>query len=290
MRFRNMRSGFTIVELMLCIGIVSLLLAMILPAIIRVRDLASQMLSKNNMRQIMTAIHQFEGDYKRFPWLQADDGPVLVQILPYIEDQAAHRHWQQYHNSSLAIRTYLSPSDPSLSDLNRAKSLSSYAMNAQVFYATRSLSKGVPDGASYTIGIAEHYAYRIDKTNFSWAANFPTDVTFGNPPKYIYTHRATFADSGPGIITSGMIDLNDVYPVKNPKSGLTVSSIPGKTFQCRPSIETADPRIPQSPHTSMLTAMLDGSVRSLSSNIAEHVFWSIVTPAGGEAVSDDLLE
>jgi hypothetical protein len=36
----------------------------------------------------------------------------------------------------------------------------------------------------------------------------------------------------------------------------------------------------------MLVGLGDGSVRTVSPGIAPHVFWSLVTPAGGEVVGD----
>ncbi|MBX9582660.1 MAG: prepilin-type cleavage/methylation domain-containing protein, partial [Gemmataceae bacterium] len=60
------------------------------------------------------------------------------------------------------------------------------------------------------------------------------------------------------------------------------------TFQVRPPLENCNPLIPQTPHESgLLTALMDGSVRSVGPGIAEHVFWGHVTPAGGEVVTLD---
>jgi hypothetical protein len=36
----------------------------------------------------------------------------------------------------------------------------------------------------------------------------------------------------------------------------------------------------------MLTAMMDGSVRTYSPSVASQVFWAAVTPAGGEVMDD----
>jgi hypothetical protein len=74
------------------------------------------------------------------------------------------------------------------------------------------------------------------------------------------------------------------------------------TFQVRPRFRfTAEdvffrplqpndcnPLIPQTPHEGgMLTALADGSVRTVSPTTSETVFWAAVTPAGGEVASLD---
>ena len=63
------------------------------------------------------------------------------------------------------------------------------------------------------------------------------------------------------------------------------ASVPGKTFQLAPALESCDGSIPQTPHVGgMVTALADGSVRIIASTIAASVFWAAVTPAGGEAL------
>jgi hypothetical protein len=65
------------------------------------------------------------------------------------------------------------------------------------------------------------------------------------------------------------------------------ASVRGLTFQVRPRVEDANPKIPHTPFANGLpVALFDGSVRTLSPRIEEHVFWSLVTPNGGEVVGD----
>jgi len=60
------------------------------------------------------------------------------------------------------------------------------------------------------------------------------------------------------------------------------------TFQLRPKIEEADPRIPQSPYThGLLAGLADGSVRMISPQISPQTFWAAVTPNGGEVLGPD---
>jgi hypothetical protein len=52
-------------------------------------------------------------------------------------------------------------------------------------------------------------------------------------------------------------------------------------------MDEIDLHVPQTPFAAGLpVALFDGSVRTLSPRIAEHVFWALVTPNGGEVIGD----
>lgn len=131
------RNGFTLIELLVVIAIIALLMAMLLPAIQRVREAANKMLCGSNMRQIGIAAHNYHNDYNGLPpsrvsknnslapYIPANTGRgnMLMYVLPYLEGDNTHkgfrqnRDWCDPVNTSsgllkLPLKMYMCPSSP----------------------------------------------------------------------------------------------------------------------------------------------------------------------------------
>jgi prepilin-type N-terminal cleavage/methylation domain-containing protein/prepilin-type processing-associated H-X9-DG protein len=64
---RDSPKGFTLLELLLVLGILGVLLGLLLPAVQKAREAANRLACGNNLRQAGLALHQFETDRGVFP-------------------------------------------------------------------------------------------------------------------------------------------------------------------------------------------------------------------------------
>ncbi len=146
---RGRNSGFTLVELLVVIGIILLLMALLLPAIQRVREAANRALCANNLKQLGIAAHNYATDFGGFPYnaitknnnqqpyIPYAQGTVpipgkmggtqgrcsgLVPLLPHVEQSNIADLWQfnvdwsdplNLDNLTIDIKLFRCPSSPS---------------------------------------------------------------------------------------------------------------------------------------------------------------------------------
>ena len=97
---RPRRSGFTVVELLVVLGVTMLLVSLLIPAVQKVRATADLMICGNNLRQIGIALHAFHGDHDSFPTNGGWDGVQQIRstsgnwFVPATHDYDTGKTWQ----------------------------------------------------------------------------------------------------------------------------------------------------------------------------------------------------
>jgi len=100
------RPGFTLIELLVAIAIIAILIALLIPAVQKVREAAARTQCQNNLKQIGLGLHNYHDVNKAFPQAYKtlpDPDPMalsgtdtygagaFVLILPYIEQDNLYR-------------------------------------------------------------------------------------------------------------------------------------------------------------------------------------------------------
>jgi len=81
----GLRTGFTMIELLVTVAVVAILIALLIPALQSVRAVARSTQCRNNLRQVGIALHHHTANHGRPPRA----GDFVDHLLPLAESQAA---------------------------------------------------------------------------------------------------------------------------------------------------------------------------------------------------------
>jgi len=301
LNLRSVQRGFTLVELLVVIAIIGVLVALLLPAVQAAREAARRSTCSNKLRQIGLATHSVNDTFRALPPLagafpenSGNRGTIFFYLLPYLEQAAIYNDTRDANGNYLAstivpgstppIRTYgrFIPAFNCPSDIsNQAKAVrnpgtlnawatATYAANPLVFVPQASIARTIPDGTSHTIMYVERYQICNGEWHY-WG-------TFGNSPNPNPSPAKSPWYRTPGIAVTGQPN--------NPANGAPFQTGPRLTG---PNNDPAvcDWARPNSPHSAMVTAMGDASVRNLSRNMALLNFQGGCRPDDGLGIGED---
>jgi prepilin-type N-terminal cleavage/methylation domain-containing protein len=263
-RNRRSKAGFTLIELLVVIAIIAILIGLLLPAVQKVREAAARTQSSNNLKQMMTAMHNLAGNnqdkfasgYGTINGSTISGGPVgpwTWHLLPYIEQDNVYKSGA----TSAYIKSYNAPADPTFTG---QAGWTSYAGNAlalpiQAPYNNFNLNGG-NDGTSNTVGIAERYAVSstIATTPSSTGQQHPW---YGNGSQVTYVAQNAISTAP--------------YP-----------------FQTKPPINNVHDLVPQGMSAGGIqVAMCDGSVRTVNTSTSNATWYFAHTPNGNEVLGSN---
>lgn len=305
---RTRTRGFTLIELLVVIAIIAILIALLLPAVQQAREAARRSACKNNLKQLVLGMHNYESTFGLFPpgYLHKPDpgGSGANQmgfawgtmILPQLEQNNLYDLFDYnlpvFDLDNLVPRerhlsVFLCPSDP-------------YSQGAFVVRDETSTPQERYAAASYAANWGPATAVvNLDDTPTASKGVFyrnsdtrVRDVSDGLSSTLFLGERT----NGPIPLLEGTTTVGD-HAVFETAWSAAVRDIDELTddhghmvlfeTQFRPNQPGGDDKGLSAPHTGIgQFALGDGSVRAISENIDAGVYNALGTRAGGEVVDE----
>jgi prepilin-type N-terminal cleavage/methylation domain-containing protein/prepilin-type processing-associated H-X9-DG protein len=304
MRYSHCRRvGFTLIELLVVIAIIGVLIALLLPAVQKVREAANRVSCQNNLHQIGLALHQYHDVQHSFPsgYLcsqpQADPDYTspgwgwAALLLPYVEQgnlaKQINLKLPIEDPSNLAARTrvtklYVCPSDRSTGIFTI------YDKN------NMPLAQAATNSYAACHGVGVDLDEELDDFNGMFSRNSQihiADVTDGTSNTIAIGERGSFFTQTPwaGAVNFGTTRITPGALTNNPTA---VEDAPTQTL-VHISVHTlndpnSDPEDFFAPHPGTFNFLfVDGSVRPVPTGISLSVLQALATRDGGEIVNPD---
>ncbi|HEV3260467.1 MAG TPA: DUF1559 domain-containing protein [Gemmataceae bacterium] len=305
------RAGFTLVELVVVVAILGVLIALMLPAVQKVRQAADRAYCANNLKQIGLATHLIHDANNVLPPLCAPNswspitrpGPykgavgftVFDWLLPYLEQDALYNASNRNVNSPAGpppntevyaqpVKTYLCPAEPNPAGPN-GTGMGSSRNVGQLNWAIGNYS------ANYQV-FGEHDAPTL-ALRVQGAARIPQSFPNGTSNVILYAERygtcGTSGNPDAGNTFGSLWSSSDnvwrpVFCINTfQQEPFGSGDHPCLLFQVQPNwITSCDSRRAQSPHPRGINvSVADGSVRFVSEGISARTWALVCHPSYG---------
>jgi type II secretory pathway pseudopilin PulG len=311
-------AGFTILELLVVIGMLGILTAISLPAVNAARERSRRNQCASNLKQLGLAFHGFSNSQRSLPTTRSETAANLPQerswvicLAPYFEQQALFDHYSQNLHwsapanlpiASTRVQTLECPTasqperldGPPSANWTGIVATSDYAALTQV--DPRLVSAGSVDRGG--VGMMPPNAQNtLDHVRDGLSTTILVTESSGRP--WIYRGDVRYKDPGAERVNGGgwARPATDIMLVGSSKDG---SSFPGPCpLNCTNGESFGD--APTNPvygaggsgaifsfHASGVNSVMgDGSVRFLHDKMDIRVIAKLVTRAGGELITGE---
>jgi prepilin-type N-terminal cleavage/methylation domain-containing protein len=273
------RSGFTLVELLVVIGIIAILIALLVPAVQKVRESANRVQCTNNLKQQALALHSYNDVKKHFPpaYTSATSPPALpgwgwgTLILPYIEQQGLYQSLSPettlFGGGANPVSTATSLTQTSLA-MYRCPSDLGTPLNTQRFsHATSNYRATAGTAVAFPAVFTEDQdfggvMYQNSSTTFAMITDGTSNTLVIGECAFNMTTNALHPQGQWGAIWVGMTGLAQPTAGVTDGFGCRVSDVMWWLDQTNSTINGSDPQAFSSNHLGgAFFAFGDGSVR-----------------------------